>query len=118
MVYATDRVFDYATGTGNPWATLPSYWTRLLETVEAINHAKAAGVPIIVALNKIDLEGANPDRVKQQLAEQDFARQQFLTTIAQGLRGPLSTAAGTVQVVLANPLIVIVIAVLFAVLIA
>ena len=41
MVYATDRVFDYATGTGNPWATLPSYWTRLLETVEAINQGQA-----------------------------------------------------------------------------
>jgi translation initiation factor IF-2 len=40
------------------------------QTVEAINHVKAAGVPMIVALNKIDLPGANPDRVKQQLTEQ------------------------------------------------
>jgi translation initiation factor IF-2 len=39
------------------------------QTIEAIHHAKAAGVPIIVAINKIDLEGANQDRVKQQLAE-------------------------------------------------
>ncbi len=39
------------------------------QTVEAINHAKAAGVPIIVALNKMDLPQANPDRVKQALAE-------------------------------------------------
>ncbi|HQO34173.1 MAG TPA: translation initiation factor IF-2 [bacterium] len=39
------------------------------QTVEAIHHAKAAEVPIIVAVNKIDLPGANPDRVKQQLAE-------------------------------------------------
>lgn len=39
------------------------------QTVEAINHAKAADVPIVVAINKIDLPGANPDRVKQQLAE-------------------------------------------------
>lgn len=39
------------------------------QTVEAINHAKAAGVPIIVAVNKIDKEGANPDRVIQELAE-------------------------------------------------
>lgn len=39
------------------------------QTVEAINHARAAGVPIIVAINKIDLPQANPDRVKQQLAE-------------------------------------------------
>ena len=39
------------------------------QTKEAIDHAKAAGVRIVVAINKIDKEGANPDRVKQQLAE-------------------------------------------------
>lgn len=39
------------------------------QTREAVNHAKAAGVPIIVAVNKIDLPAANPDRVKQQLSE-------------------------------------------------
>lgn len=39
------------------------------QTVEAINHAKASGVPIIVAVNKMDKPGANPDRVKQQLTE-------------------------------------------------
>ena len=39
------------------------------QTIEAIDHAKAAGVPIVVALNKIDKPEANPDRVKQQLAE-------------------------------------------------
>ncbi|AOY77274.1 translation initiation factor IF-2 [Clostridium formicaceticum] len=39
------------------------------QTVEAINHAKAAGVPIIVAINKMDKEGANPDRVKQELSD-------------------------------------------------
>lgn len=39
------------------------------QTVEAINHAKAANVPIIVAINKIDKVGANPDRVKQELAD-------------------------------------------------
>jgi translation initiation factor IF-2 len=39
------------------------------QTVEAINHVKAAGVPIIVAVNKIDKPNANPDRVRQQLAE-------------------------------------------------
>ncbi|HOJ59891.1 MAG TPA: translation initiation factor IF-2 [bacterium] len=47
------------------------------QTIEAINHAKAAGVPIIVALNKIDLEGANPDRVKQQLAEQGLVPEEW-----------------------------------------
>ena len=39
------------------------------QTLEAINHAKAAGVPIVVAINKMDKPTANPDRVKQQLAE-------------------------------------------------
>ena len=39
------------------------------QTLEAIDHAKAAGVPIIVAINKIDKSNANPDKVKQQLAE-------------------------------------------------
>lgn len=39
------------------------------QTIEAINHAKAAEVPIIVAINKIDKPGANPDRVKQELSE-------------------------------------------------
>ncbi len=40
------------------------------QTVEAINHAKAAEVPLIVAINKIDKPSANPDRVKQELADQ------------------------------------------------
>ncbi|KYO65766.1 Translation initiation factor IF-2 [Thermovenabulum gondwanense] len=39
------------------------------QTIEAINHAKAAGVPIIVAVNKIDKPDANPEKVKQQLTE-------------------------------------------------
>ncbi len=39
------------------------------QTIEAINHAKAAGVPIVVAVNKIDKPGANPERVIQKLAE-------------------------------------------------
>ncbi len=42
------------------------------QTVEAINHAKAAEVPIIVAVNKIDKEGANPDRVMQELTEHEL----------------------------------------------
>lgn len=42
------------------------------QTVEAINHAKEAGVPIIVAINKIDVTGANPERVKQELTEHEL----------------------------------------------
>ena len=42
------------------------------QTIEAINHAKAAKVPLIVAINKIDRVGANPDHVKQQLAEHEL----------------------------------------------
>lgn len=42
------------------------------QTVEAINHAKAAGVTIIVAINKMDKEGANPERIKQELTEHDL----------------------------------------------
>ena len=47
------------------------------QTVEAINHAKAANVPIIVAVNKIDKEGANPDRVLQQLTEYELVPEQW-----------------------------------------
>ncbi|MCZ2992019.1 GTP-binding protein, partial [Acinetobacter baumannii] len=42
------------------------------QTVEAINHAKAAGVPIIVAVNKMDKPAANPDRVMQELTEYEL----------------------------------------------
>lgn len=42
------------------------------QTIEAINHAKAAGVPLVVAINKIDMEKANPDRVLQGLADQNI----------------------------------------------
>ncbi|MCV5224287.1 GTP-binding protein, partial [Escherichia coli] len=41
------------------------------QTVEASQHAKAAGVPLIVAVNKIDKEDANPDNVKNELAQYD-----------------------------------------------
>lgn len=47
------------------------------QTREAINHAKAAGVPIVVAVNKIDRENANPDRVKGELAEYDLAPEEW-----------------------------------------
>jgi translation initiation factor IF-2 len=42
------------------------------QTIEVIEHAKKANVPIVVAINKMDVAGANPDRVKQQLAEHDL----------------------------------------------
>jgi translation initiation factor IF-2 len=47
------------------------------QTVEALNHAKAAGVPILVALNKIDVENARPDYVKRQLAEYDLVPEEW-----------------------------------------
>lgn len=47
------------------------------QTVEAINHAKAAGVTIVVAINKIDKEGANPDRVKQMLVEHELVPEEW-----------------------------------------
>ena len=47
------------------------------QTVEAINHAKAAEIPIIVAINKIDLPGANPDRVKQELMKYDLVPEEW-----------------------------------------
>ena len=47
------------------------------QTVEAISHAKAAGVPIIVAINKIDKEGAQPDRVKQELTEYGLVAEEW-----------------------------------------
>ena len=47
------------------------------QTIEAINHAKAAGVPLIVAVNKIDLAGADPDRVLQQLAQYEVVVEQY-----------------------------------------
>ncbi|MBQ8297760.1 MAG: translation initiation factor IF-2 [Ruminococcus sp.] len=42
------------------------------QTVESINHAKAAGVSLIVAINKMDKEGANPDRIKEELTKYDL----------------------------------------------
>ncbi len=47
------------------------------QTIEAINHAKAAGVEIIVAINKMDKEGANPDRVMQQLTEHELVPEEW-----------------------------------------
>ena len=47
------------------------------QTVEALSHAKAAGVPIIVAINKMDKDGANPDNVKRQLAEHEIIPEEW-----------------------------------------
>lgn len=47
------------------------------QTIEAINHAKAANVQIIVAINKMDKEGANPDRIKQQLTEYSLVPEEW-----------------------------------------
>ena len=47
------------------------------QTVEAINHAKAAGVSIIVAINKMDKPDANPDRVKQELTEYELVPEEW-----------------------------------------
>lgn len=47
------------------------------QTIEAINHAKAANVPIIVAVNKIDKEGANPERILQQLTEYELVSEEW-----------------------------------------
>ena len=47
------------------------------QTIEAINHAKAAGVPIVVALNKIDKNGADPDRVKAQLLQHELIPEDY-----------------------------------------
>jgi translation initiation factor IF-2 len=47
------------------------------QTVEAINHAQAADVPIVVAVNKIDLEGANPAKIRQQLTEYGLVAEEY-----------------------------------------
>ncbi len=47
------------------------------QTVEAINHAKSAGAPIVVAINKIDKPGANPERIKQQLTEYELIPEEW-----------------------------------------
>ena len=47
------------------------------QTVESINHAKAAGIPVVVAINKMDVAGANPDRIKQQLTEYDLVSEEW-----------------------------------------
>jgi translation initiation factor IF-2 len=47
------------------------------QTVEALNHAQAADLPIVVAVNKVDVEGANPDKVRQQLTEYNLIAEEY-----------------------------------------
>ncbi|MGE9361709.1 translation initiation factor IF-2 [Isoptericola nanjingensis] len=47
------------------------------QTVEALNHAQAANVPIVVAVNKVDKEGANPDKIRQQLTEYNLVAEEY-----------------------------------------
>uniref|UniRef100_UPI00404985B1 translation initiation factor IF-2 n=1 Tax=Candidatus Planktophila sp. TaxID=2175601 RepID=UPI00404985B1 len=47
------------------------------QTIEALNHAQAADVPIVVAVNKVDKEGANPDKIRQQLTEYNLVAEEY-----------------------------------------
>jgi translation initiation factor IF-2 len=62
------------------------------QTIEALNHAQAADVPIVVAVNKIDKEGANPDKVRQQLTEYNLVAEEYG---GQTLFVDVSAKAGT-----------------------
>src|SRR5262249_45579596 len=62
------------------------------QTTEALNHAQAAGVPIVVAVNKIDKEGADPARVRAQLTEYGLVAEEFG---GQSLFADVSAGNGT-----------------------
>ncbi len=62
------------------------------QTVEAINHAKAAGVPVVVAMNKVDKPNADPDRVKNQLLEHELVPEEWG---GQTIVVPVSAKEGT-----------------------
>ena len=47
------------------------------QTIESINHAKAAGIPLVVAINKMDVHGAHPERIKQQLTEYELVAEEW-----------------------------------------
>ncbi len=47
------------------------------QTIEALNHAQSAGVPIVVAVNKVDKDGANPDKIRQQLTEFNLVAEEY-----------------------------------------
>ena len=69
------------------------------QTVEAIGHAKAASVPIIIAVNKIDLQSANPNRVLQQLTEHEIVVEDFGGDV---VAVPLSALEGQVSTICSN----------------
>ncbi len=74
------------------------------QTIEAIDHARAAGVPIVVALNKMDKDNANPDHVKQQLADRGLVIEEWGGDV---ICVPVSAKAGTgISDLLANILVV------------
>jgi translation initiation factor IF-2 len=62
------------------------------QTIEAISHAKNAGVPIVVAINKIDLPGANPDKIKQDLLQHEVVVEEYGGDV---LFGEVSAKKGT-----------------------
>jgi len=62
------------------------------QTIEAISHAKNAGVPLVVAINKIDLPSANPAKVKQDLLQHSVVLEEFGGTV---LHAPISAKKGT-----------------------
>ena len=88
--YSVDNKWEIITFLDTPWheafTIMRSRWAKLTDiaiivvaadewikpqTIESINHAKAADIPIIVAINKMDKEWANPDLIKSQMAEHD-----------------------------------------------
>ena len=62
------------------------------QTIEAISHARNAGVPLVVAINKIDLPAANPDKVKQELLQHEVTVEDFGGDV---ISAPISAKAGT-----------------------
>ena len=66
------------------------------QTVESINHAKAAGIPLVVAINKMDVHGANPDRIKQQLTEYGLVPEEGAARRSSARSRPRPARASTI----------------------